>query len=659
MSIKLSYKLSLGFASLLILTSALGGIAVFKMDRAAADSRNLSDDVVPDAKYAALLKSTNADLMLATRSFGLSGQKSYLDIATTKFADLVEVLHQPEKDVALENLKSDVVPAITAEQAYNKLFGETVDAQKEHADALEQMTISAGVFDDSIKKVVQAQSDKIGQLRETSGQPGSSNAQTDAEVTRRQKLSDAASSAQDDLNSIRILALKSLATNAPKLLDDAQTRLVALGDSLDKIAASASQEDAVAIAACKNGFNAYRGNVVRLADSGKKLSELAPRRTEAANALNKVIDEISLVSLKNTVDISKGTTVSLSAASRTVLVGLGITAGLGIVLAFLITRSITKPINRIIESLNAGAAQTSSAAQQVSGSSQSLAQGASEQAASLEETSSSLEEMSSMTKKNADTARQASLLSAEAKTSADKGNQAMGKMSDAIDSIQKASTETAKIVKTIDEIAFQTNLLALNAAVEAARAGEAGKGFAVVAEEVRNLAMRSAEAAKTTSSLIEGSVASSKNGVTIAQDVAKTLSEIQGAVEKVNGLISEIAAAGQEQSTGIDQVNQAVQQMDKVTQSNAAASEESAAAAEELSSQSEQLRTLVGELTGLVVGKGDQASPPQDRATRRFPHQPAAGANKAPHSPGEKARAEKAIPLGPVGADFGDFTVNG
>ncbi len=209
-----------------------------------------------------------------------------------------------------------------------------------------------------------------------------------------------------------------------------------------------------------------------------------------------------------------------------------------------------------------------------------------------------------MTKKNADTAHQASVLSTEAKAVSDKGNSAMSKMSAAISDIQKSATETAKIIKTIDEIAFQTNLLALNAAVEAARAGEAGKGFAVVAEEVRNLAMRSAEAAKNTSSLIEGSVQNAKNGVVIANDVAKSLAEITSASEKVNLLVAEIAAASQEQSQGVNQVNQAVQQMDKVTQSNAATAEESASSAEALTGQSEQLRQAVSELLKLVQGEG-------------------------------------------------------
>ena len=259
-------------------------------------------------------------------------------------------------------------------------------------------------------------------------------------------------------------------------------------------------------------------------------------------------------------------------------------------------------INKVVESLDLAlqqvaqsSEQVSSAGQQISAGSQSLAQGANEQASSLEEVSSNLEEMSSMTKQNAENANKAKNLSGEANNNAMQGKQAMSRMSDSINKIKESSDHTAKIVKTIDEIAMQTNLLALNAAVEAARAGEAGRGFAVVAEEVRNLAQRSAEAAKNTANMIEESVKNAEEGVTIAGDVAKSFDAIAGSNAKVDTLIAEIAAASQEQSQGIDQVNTAVAQMDKVTQQNAANSEESASAAEELSSQAEELQGMVAQ----------------------------------------------------------------
>lgn len=280
----------------------------------------------------------------------------------------------------------------------------------------------------------------------------------------------------------------------------------------------------------------------------------------------------------------------------------GVTLLASIVIWFFVARAITGKINKTVSRLTEASAQVAAASNQVASASQSLAEGATEQAAGLEETSSSIEETASMTKQNAENAQQADILAREARDSADGGNEAMAKMNDAISAIEKSAGETAKIIKVIDDIAFQTNLLALNAAVEAARAGEAGKGFAVVAEEVRNLAMRSAEAAKNTTTMIDESVKNAQNGVKIADEVTKVLEGITTSSGKVNDLVSEISAACQEQSQGIDQINTAISQIDKVTQQNAANAEESASASKELNAQAEEMSTVVDDLASLVGG---------------------------------------------------------
>jgi methyl-accepting chemotaxis protein len=287
------------------------------------------------------------------------------------------------------------------------------------------------------------------------------------------------------------------------------------------------------------------------------------------------------------------------------LIGLALSGG--ILLSIFISRSISKPIHRIIGGLNDGAEQVASASNQVSTASQSLAEGASEQAASIEETSSSLEEISSMTRQNAGNANQADTLMKEANQVVSSANASMGELIHSMEDISKASQETSKIIKTIDEIAFQTNLLALNAAVEAARAGEAGSGFAVVADEVRNLAMRAAEAAKNTAGLIEGTVKKVVEGGELVSKTNEAFADVADSTNKVGELVGEIAAASNEQSQGIGQVNTAVSEVDKVTQQNAASAEESASASEEMSAQAEQMRAMVGQLGALVSGANGQA----------------------------------------------------
>lgn len=276
--------------------------------------------------------------------------------------------------------------------------------------------------------------------------------------------------------------------------------------------------------------------------------------------------------------------------------------GLGIFVTFFVTRSVANPINRIVNNLNSSAQQVASASEQLSASAQQLSEGSSEQASSIEETSASLEETASMLQQNNGNTRQAVQLSEHTMEFADKGNREMQEMMDSMEEIKNSSDQIAKIVKVIDDIAFQTNILALNAAIEAARAGESGLGFAVVAEEVRNLAQRSAQAAKNTTDIIQSNIQLSGRGVQVAERVRDALNEITAQARKVRDLMEEIAAASQEQSHGIEQVNRAMEQIEAITQINASNSEESAAAAEELNAQAESMKKMFNELSQLIHG---------------------------------------------------------
>lgn len=329
-------------------------------------------------------------------------------------------------------------------------------------------------------------------------------------------------------------------------------------------------------------------------------------------ALKNVVQRLDEAMAKVT-DASRtmGQDAQMQAAGTKKAIGLlgGIAIALGIILAIFITRSIVLGLVRVMRDLGMGSEQVSSASSLVADASQGMASGASEQAANLEEASATLEEMSSMTQQNASDTEEADGLTNDLQGVAQKGQTSMGRMTEAIMMIKDSSDKTATIIKTIDEIAFQTNLLALNAAVEAARAGDAGKGFAVVAEEVRNLAQRSAEAARNTAELIDQSQARANDGVGMTQEVSKVLDSIFESSGRVSGLVGAVNKVNQEQSKNVLGISGAISQLDNLTQANAASAEETASASEELNGQACELNTMVRTLKEIIEGsngKGDK-----------------------------------------------------
>jgi len=420
------------------------------------------------------------------------------------------------------------------------------------------------------------------------------------------------------------------------------------------------------ILVCRTNYTTVRKQLLSLSRASTNVADLAVlyhrARVEMDPLAQKYLEALADSEAHESREIDTAdaaTEAALRSTRWSLIVALAATLGAGVLLSWFISREVGRVLGSLIETLTESFRHVAHAAAQVSGSSQSLAEGASEQAASLEETSASLEELSSMTKRNEDNAHQAKELAGTARGAADTGAADMEAMNAAMQAIKKSSDQIAKIIKTIDEIAFQTNILALNAAVEAARAGEAGMGFAVVAEEVRNLAQRSAQAARETAQMIEAAMNNSNHGAQLSLKVTETLNTIILKARQVDELVAEVSGGCREQTQGITQINTAVGELDKVTQSNAASAEESASAAQELNGQVSVVKEAVEALAKLVDGHGRSvevgSAPAPVRAVPRRktttpPRQGGAGQTHAGKSQAARTRAE--IPM--VG-DFKDF----
>jgi len=289
----------------------------------------------------------------------------------------------------------------------------------------------------------------------------------------------------------------------------------------------------------------------------------------------------------------------------------------GVSAGFFISRSITRPLKEVIRSLSECSGDMLFTAVQGRDASIALAERSLQQAASLEEVSSSLEEMSSMTQLNAENALKTKDIAENALRLIRDTDRFMTDLMTSMKEITAASKETSKIVKTIDEIAFQTNLLSLNAAVEAARAGNTGAGFAVVAGEVRNLALRSADAARTTSALIEGNVKKSAEGEKIASGTIQVFKSVAEGSEDIRNLIAEMTSASDNQAEGIRQVNKAIAEMDQVTQINAGAAEDAAAFSRHLDERARQMKELVDRLNTMAGGQNEKNESIREKAGMR------------------------------------------
>lgn len=596
---KLGTKIASGFAVLIVISLVLGIIAVVNMNSAKRNSVKINDQYVEEVALVGQMERRIQRYMYNMRGYGFTEEKKYLDLANDDLSKVQESLASAKK---LADTYPDLVvlvknaPLITAKMLeYEGLSKSTVEKISSLETNRKAMDEAATVFSSNCDEYLSSQ--------QTALEKEMSSGATPDQLKERAKKIAVVSKIIDLGDDLRIANFKAQALKNPDLIKskmsgfDNISKLVSDLRPLTKLAVNIKQIDEILASS-----ETYKKSLLNYLENSSDLASIGGKRVEVGTAALELARATSIAVNDAMKKISSDSVSGLKAASFIMIVGLLVAFGVGCFLAYFITVSITKPVRNVIAGLGEGANQVAAAASQVASASQSLAEGASEQAASLEETSSSLEEMSSMTKRNADNASQADNLMKEANTVVNKASKSMGDLTKSIGEISDASRQTQKIIKTIDEIAFQTNLLALNAAVEAARAGEAGAGFAVVAEEVRNLALRSADAAKNTATMIEDTVKKVNDGTVLLEQTNTAFSEVAVSTSKVGELVSEISAASDEQAKGIEQINRAVSEMDKVTQQNAANAEESASASEELSAQSQQMMDYVNQLTSLVGG---------------------------------------------------------
>ncbi len=621
----LSQRITLIIGLQLSLTVLLGGSAIWRMSIASRGAQFLSSAVIPQAAVAEEISNDSSTMQLAARTYGFTGEDSQLKTAREAQGRLESALGKAKALAVsypeLVQLRQTAATAETQLASFAALMSATEKNITELTRIRSDLETNAKNFMKETAGYLASQNQKI---REEihAGLPAD---KLDERVTKIGGITGIITAG----NTIRVTIFKAQTLRDATLLDALDGQFAEIQQNLDAIAHITYQPaNLQKLQVVGAAVHAFEASARQIAESYRGSAAIAVKRQQAAQAFDEAIDVIQGSSMRQTDEFARSARANLDGSSRWLLAGLLAVVTLGVTISVLVVRRINRLLGNVTESLGAGSDQVAAAATQVSAASQSLAEGSSEQAATIEEISSSLEEVTSMTRYNAVNASSAKEAANQARSSAELGAEKMQEMQGAMEAVSRSSSDISKIIKTIDEIAFQTNILALNAAVEAARAGEAGAGFAVVAEEVRSLAQRSAQAAKETATKISEATARSELGVGLSRNVATVLQDILGKARDVDRLVSEVAAASQEQSTGLGQLAEAVCQLDKVTQSNAANAEETAAAAEELNAQSSELQHEAMGLAGLV-GRSSHAAAKPAAPTASRPLPPALPAGPA------------------------------
>ncbi|QIR75628.1 MCP four helix bundle domain-containing protein [Sulfurospirillum diekertiae] len=602
----LGKRITIGFSILVFITVVLGIIGVVNMRNAASGAEKLSNVYVPGVDVASNIFKTANEIRYDMRAFVLNDDETVLVNVKKNFAELKKYLSQAEELGKKNNLKELLQEEKSASKSLDEY--QTWTEQSEKTLAKKKildlaMVDNAAIFIKSTVAYVDSQQEQLKQDLE--------------DKADKTKLWDRYEKIASINNVISIATEARIAGQRAQVKNDVSLLETAVG-KFESIYKNIAQMRATTVrpvnleqlknieASAKAYESALKGFISIMQESSNQGKNLVRISIDVLNSAEAVQD----LGLKNVKDISNESNSSLSVASWIMIVGLIVALIISSIVALFIIRSIVKIVTDAVKSLSEGTTQVVSASEQISSASVSLAEGASSQASSVEEVSATIEEATASNNQNADNSREANILAQHSNDAAKVGNHRVIELMSAMEQITASSQKIAKIIKTIDEIAFQTNLLALNAAVEAARAGEHGLGFAVVAEEVKNLAERSAGAAKEITGIIEASIDQVKAGTEVANKTKESFEDILNGIKKTSDLIGEIAISAKEQAEGMNQIATAMGSVDQITQQNASASEETAAAAEELNAQALSMLDNVSELAllaGFDMGKENRA----------------------------------------------------